>query len=58
MVKVFTKSTNALTLESIKGCLLGTAKTILLKCTKLFNEDFPSIQSKFRLLAELSQRLC
>ena len=59
VIKVFTKSTNLLSLESIKGCLLGTAKTILLKCTKLFNEDFPNIQSikqpfyvdRYRLIA-------
>ncbi len=43
-VKPFTKPSQPLTLEFIKGCLLGTAKTLLLKCLTLFSSDFPDVE--------------
>jgi len=43
-VKPFTKPDQPLTLEFIKGCLLGTAKTLLLKCLSLFCADFPDVE--------------
>jgi len=42
-IKPFTKLSQPLTLEFIKGCLLGTAKTLLLKCLTQFSDDFPGI---------------
>jgi hypothetical protein len=45
-IKVFTKSSKPLTLEFIKGCLLGSAKSTVIKCLKTFDEDFPKIESK------------
>lgn len=44
IVKAFTQLTEPLTLEFIKGCLIGTAKTIVLKCIGLFNKDFPEVE--------------
>lgn len=41
-IKVFTKATS-ITIEFIKACLLGTAKSIVQKCLKLFNENFPQM---------------
>ena len=41
IVKVFTKLNEPLTLEFIKGCLIGAAKTTVLKCMSLFSNDFP-----------------
>ena len=46
VIKVFSKATTPLTLEFIKGCILGTAKTIIIKSLKLINEDFPKVESK------------
>ena len=46
-LKIFTKNDeNSLSIEFIKGCLLGTAKTIIVKCLKFSNDDFPIVESK------------
>lgn len=44
-IKVFSKCKN-LTLEFIKGCLLGTSKVLITKCLKQFNDEFPNVDSK------------
>jgi len=45
VIRVFSKCNVALSLEIVKGCLLGTAKVLLVKCLGLFNEDFPIVDS-------------
>ena len=47
VIKVFSKIQTPLTLEFIKGCLLGVSKTIMLKCVKQFGDDFPRVESNF-----------
>ncbi|RNA01419.1 cilia- and flagella-associated 54, partial [Brachionus plicatilis] len=44
VIKVFSKAAGPLSLEFIKGCVLGSAKTIINKCLKAFGEDFPKIE--------------
>ncbi|CAF0895808.1 unnamed protein product [Brachionus calyciflorus] len=44
VIKVFSKTAEPLNLEFIKGCLLGTCKTILSKCIRAFGEDFPKVE--------------
>jgi hypothetical protein len=46
IVKIFTKTNKPLTIEFIKGCLLGAAKTIIVKCLKYSNDDFSNVESK------------
>lgn len=43
VVKVFTNLEEPLTLEFIKGCLLGAAKTHLTKSLSLFASNFPEV---------------
>lgn len=45
MIKIFCKTNEKLSLESVKGFILGSAKTIVNKCLKAFDEDFPKIES-------------
>ncbi len=52
--KIFSGSNRPVTLEFIKGCLVGTAKTIIVKSLKYFNDDFPNVESNDMILFKLS----
>lgn len=53
VLKVFTKTLRPLSLEFIKGCLLGTSKTIVTKCLRSLAQDFASADKKQSKIIEI-----